>query len=381
MAHIIHILTGQLVVYKIKLSKILNDYDTCKAEPVRYKIRGMSKWHNPSVQLDLASHKLQLVYNEMFSIFKNIDDCINQENDINSETAELLMQKLDKASKEFIITKTLAEFIILLIARSGFNNLKGNQSVINNVKINENSTLPIISNSDPEILDEVFEEYIKEEYLRPLHEEDDEYSLEQYTLNNFLMKNFMSELKEALVDKRKSMSERETRALQRIYKNVSENTTLNNENNINKDDQFIPVAPSMPAYSLWSTSSSNITLNAHHKEIASSNCKIISNSLPIQKEITNKLNKECNPVKTLRCNSISNKSSTGSYEEKDESLSYLPQILLETQAAQYVVKLPSAFVQEETFIGSGENSEDEIVNNTSDDENNTNDNENNTNSQ
>lgn len=329
------------------------------------RVRDIAKWHNPSVQLDLASHKLQLAYNQIFLIFKNIDDCISQESSINSETAEILMQKLDKAFKEFNIAKNLAEFTILLIAKSGFNNLRDNEPKIDLIKIDKNSGLPVIFDSDPEILDEVFEEYIKEEYLKPLHEEEDEYSLKQHKLNNLLMINFMSELKEALLDKRKSMSERESKALQRTYKNTSEDTTLNNENNICKNNQFIPVPPPMPPHCLWLTK--NITFNANCEEIASSNCKVANDSLPIQKEI-DKLNEECNPVESLRYKSISNISFTETHHEEDkETFSYLPQILLETQASQYIMKLPCGFMQEETFTGNGENFEDEIADNPSND--------------
>lgn len=37
LAHIINFLTRKLAIYKAKLSKILNDYDTCKTEPIQYK--------------------------------------------------------------------------------------------------------------------------------------------------------------------------------------------------------------------------------------------------------------------------------------------------------------------------------------------------------
>lgn len=304
----------------------------------------------------------------MFLILKDIDDEISQESGISNETAKILMQRLDTAFKEFSTVKNLAEFTILLTVKSGFNNLRDNQPIIDRIGIDENPDLPVISDSNPEILDEVFEEYIKEEYLKPLHEEEDEYSLKDYKLDNLLMKNFMSELKDVLVDKRKSMSERESKALQRIYKNISENIALSNENNMYKDHQFIPVPPPMPPYYLWATSLCNITLNANHEAIASSNCKTMNNDLLAQKEI-NKLNKESNPVKLLKYKNISNTSSTETFGEDDKSLSSLPQILLETQAAQHVMKLPCAFIQEETFIGSGENSEDEIVDNVSDNEN------------
>lgn len=37
LARIIHILTKELAVYKVKLSEMVNAYRTCKTEPVRYK--------------------------------------------------------------------------------------------------------------------------------------------------------------------------------------------------------------------------------------------------------------------------------------------------------------------------------------------------------
>lgn len=329
------------------------------------RVQDTAKWHDPYVQLDLASYKLQLAYNQAFLIFKDIEDCISQEGCISSETAKILMQNLDKAFKEFNTAKSLSEFTVLLMAKSGFNNLRGNQPVIDRTGMDENPNLPVILNSDPEILDEVFEEYIKEEYLKPLYEKEDGYLLEQGKLDNLLLKNFMSELREALVDKRKSMSERESKALQRIYKNLSENA-LNNENTC-KNDRFIPVPPPMPPHCLWTTSSSSITRDTSHK--ASSSCKPMSDNLSLQEEMSGFNNKKCDSVQVLRCKSISNILSTETCEKKDESLLHVPQILLETQATQYVMQLPRAFIQEEIFVGSGENSEEEIVDDNKNNEN------------
>ncbi|EFN70608.1 hypothetical protein EAG_03797 [Camponotus floridanus] len=319
LARIIHILIKKLTVHKIKLSKIINVYHSCEMEPVRHKAQ-RAKWQDPSVQLDLASYKLQLAYNQVFSIFKDIDDCISQETGIDNKTTEILMQRLNRAFKEIDIAKSLTEFVVLLMAKSGFRKLKNDPSVINDITIDQNPNLPIIIDSDPEILDEVFEEYIKDDYLESLHEETDKYSLEQQKLDKLLVKNFMSELKEALVDKHKSMSERESKALERIYKNISKDSVSNTEDNKNR--QFIPIPPPMPAYYIWSS-----------------------------------------PSKVCK-------------RENEEFFTFLPQVLLETQATQFVTKLPPAFLQEETFVGSGENSEDEIVNNSSDNINDNEDNEN-----
>ncbi|KMQ95632.1 hypothetical protein RF55_4143 [Lasius niger] len=361
LAHIIHTLIKELTVHKVKLSEVISAYHSCKVEPVRHKVQ-RAKWQDPTVQLDLASYKLQSAYNQVFSIFKDIDDCISQEIGIGNETTEILMQKLDRAFKEIDIAKSLMEFVVLLMSKSGFDKPNDDQSVTNDTTIDQNPNLPVIIDSDPEILDEVFEEYIKDDYLEPLHADTDEYSLEQQKLDKLLVKNFMSELKEALVEKHKSVSERESKALQRIYKNISKDSVSNTENN--KDCQFIPVPPPMPPYT-WSSSSSDI--NSRYKRIIPPTCTIKSDDSSIQEKID-----DSDSIRVLKNKNTFNTPSIEACETKDEEcLTFLPQILLGTQATQFVTKLPSAFLQEETFVGSGENSEDEeIIDNSSDNANN-----------
>ena len=313
----------------------------------------------------MASYKLQLAYNQVFSTFKDIDDCINQDIGIDNETADTLMQKLDKAFKEINMAKNLAEFVVLLMARSGISDLRSNQPVIDDTTINQNPDLPVIIDSDPQILDEVFEEYIKEEYLKSLDEDTDEYSLEQQKLDKLLAKNFMSELKEALVDKRKSMSERESRALQRIYKNKSRNPVSSTENN--KDHQIAPAPPPMPPNYIWSSSSSDNNLD--RRRMISPIYKIKNDNSSVHRKTSKSDKNEL--VRDLEQNNSFNKSSIEVCENRDEeSVTSMPQILLETQAMRFITKLPSSFLHEETFIGSGENSEDEIINNASDSEEN-----------
>lgn len=317
-----------------------------------------AKWHDPIVQLDLASYKLQLAYNQVFSTFKNIEDCINEDFGIDNETADILMQKLDKAFKEIDTAKTLAEFVVLLMARSRFNELRGGQPVAEDTTINQNPNLPVIIDSDPQILDEVFEEYIKEEYLKSLNEDTDEYSLEQRKLDKLLAKNFIIELKEALIDKHKSMSERESRALQRLYKNISGDPVSSIEDN--KDHQIAPVPPSMPPYYIWSSDT-----NSDRKKMISPIYKIRNDNPPLRK-VSNESNEENDLVRALKRKNVCNIPSTEVCENEDEeSVMSLPQILLETQATRFITK-PPPFLHEEMFIGSGENSEDEIIDNTSD---------------
>lgn len=330
-----------------------------------------AKWHDPTVQLDLASYKLQLAYNQVFSTFKDIDDCIKQDVGIDNETADALMQKLDKAFKEISTAKSLAEFVILLMAKSGFSDLRDSQLVADDTAINQNPDLPVIIDSDPQILDEVFEEYIKEEYLKSSDEDADEYSLEQQKLDKLLAKNFMSELKKALVDKHKSMSERESRALQHIYKNVSRDPALNTENNMNKNHQIAPAPPPMPLYYIWSTPSSNISLD--RRRVISPICRMRNSDSSIEEKSDE--SDEENVRRMLKRKNTFSISSTELYENRDQeqgSVASLPQILFETQVTRFITKLPPPFLQEETFIGSGENSENEIMDNISDEEDNEN---------
>jgi len=367
------------------------------------RIRNRAKWHDPNIQLDLASYKLQSSYGQMFLIFKDIDDIISRETFIDKETAKALMERLDKAFKEMGTAKSLADFVVLLMAKSEFYDLKNNTSVTDNTTIDQNSDLPVISNSEPEIFDEVYEEYIKEEYRKP-YENKDEYSLEQHKLDNLLAKSFMSELKEALVDKYKSMSERESKALQRmyknitrdlievntdkkyryiptpppmpsyyiwstpanndqhIYKNITEDSIANAENNTNKECQHIPIPPPMPSYYIQSMSANNEFNLNYEKEISTSGIKEDSNSFN-----HGKMNKseEIDSIKTTKYKNVFNQSNETYENENKGSLTSLPKILLETQATKFA-KLPPAFLQEEIFVGSGENSEDEVMDNISD---------------
>ncbi|XP_029177495.1 uncharacterized protein LOC114945434 isoform X2 [Nylanderia fulva] len=358
LVHIVRTLIKELTAHKVKLSEIINAYHSCKLEPVRHKAQ-KAKWQDPTVQLDLASYKLQSGYNQVFSVFKDIDNCISQE--IDNETTEILMQKLDKAFKEIDTAKSLMEFVILLTSKSRFSKPKEDQSVTNHTTIDQNLNLPVIMDSEPEILDEVFEEYIKDDYLEPLHEDTDEYTLEQRKLDKLLAKSFMSELKEALVEKHKSMSEREFKALQRLYKNMSKDSASNIEDN-NEDCQFIPIPPPMPSNYIWSSNPSD-DINSKYERIIPSTCKMKNDDSSIQGKID-----DSDSRRVLKYKNTFNTPFKEACETEDRE-SFLPQILLETQATQFVTKLPPTFLQEETFVGSGENSEDEMIDNSSDEEN------------
>ncbi|KAL0109957.1 hypothetical protein PUN28_013535 [Cardiocondyla obscurior] len=367
LSNIINVLVKELVVHRVKLSEVFDAYRTCKTEPVRYKPQDKAKWCDPTVQLDLASYKLQLAYNQVFSTFKNIEDSINQDNGIDNEIADILMQKLDKAFKEINTARSLAEFVILLMARSKFSELRHGQPIAHDTMINQNSNLPIIIDSDPQILDEVFEEYIKQEYLNS-DENVDEYSLEQRKLDKLLVKNFMAELKEALIDKHKSMSEREFKALQRMYKDASRDSASSNKDD--KNDQIIPVPPPMPSYYIWSTPSSKTFYNLDDEKLNSPNYRI-KNNISIRRK-SNESDENNDFIRALKEKKIFNAPSIEVCENKnEESVASVPQILLETQATQFITRLPPPFLYEETFTGSGENSEEEIVDDEIDENNKT----------
>jgi len=173
----------------------------------------------------------------------------------------------------------------------------------------------------------------------------------------------MSELKEALIDKHKAMSERESKALQRTCKNVSKNFTLNTEDEINKNCHLIPTPPPMPPYYIWSTLSSNEEPNTSYRKSISSNFKIENVSSSVREKIEESKRDEQSDFIPKRKKIFNILSNTACENNDKGSLATLPQILFETQVTQFDIKLPPAFLQEETFVGSGENSEDEIVDN------------------
>lgn len=377
------------------------------------RVQNRAKWHDPTIQLDLASYKLQSSYSQVFSIFKDLDDYINLGVGIDKETAKAFMERLTQAFKEMDTAKCLAEFVVLLMARSEFNSLGNNAPVNDDTAINASSDLPVMSNSDPEILDEVFEEYIKEEYRKP-EDVDDGYTLERYKLDKLLAKSFMSELREALVDKCKSMSERESKALQRMYRTLIDKSagndvnetgqripapspmpsdcawpTTNDERRMHEDTvpedaaanieddgsgecRHIPVPPAMPSCYVWSTSGKKESdSNGEEKSSAWEEVGGIKES----GDSSNQEPEVVESTETGRCKIVFNRFSeeTRDGNEDEGSVVALPRILLETQAARFAAKLPPAFLQEETFIGSGENSEDdEIVDGDTSDEDNKN---------
>lgn len=281
------------------------------------------------MHLYLASNKLQLAYSYVLSILQDIDNDVI-ENVTNEDYMEKTMQKLTAAQTSIETAKDFIEFSNLFLVK-----LQNNDITVNHLKTNipvsvANSNIHIrsIIDSEPEILDEVFEEYIKEEYLKPLNEETDEISLYNYKRDKALFKNFMSELKDALVDKKKSMSERESKALQRMYK-IKENTFEND---------YIPQILTSQSISSYNT------FSLIHDDNKNFDCA--------QKQQLNELFEKPNITK-------SNNKSKENLNEKNinilmEEKLPLPRNIEISSSLSSFLK-----VEEETFIGSGENSEDD----------------------
>lgn len=145
--------------------------------------------------------------------------------------AEIVTEKINEAYKQIEMARSFAEFSSLLIAKVQHKNKKLEDSNGDDLfTIEEKDKTIIRLDEDPEIQDEVFEEYIKEEYLKPLSEVYNNEVVKNFKLDKLLKKNFMSELKEALIEKHKLMNERELKALKRMYAKVrdSQDSKLDN---------------------------------------------------------------------------------------------------------------------------------------------------------
>lgn len=291
-----------------------------------------SQWQDLYIHLYLASNKLQTAYGHILSILQGIDNNIN-ENMTDEELMENIMQKLNVAQKDTETAKSFIEFCNLFLVRNQFMN--PTNSTISTFTPVVDSDIPVVHDSEPQIMDEVFEEYIKDEYFKPLSEENDEIALYNYKKDKSLFKNFMIELKDVLVDKQKSMSERELKALQRMRKNVTEPISEDGQDNVST----LPQNPSI-----------DISVEAQEQVTSDQTCK---------KMMLNKLFKEPGIVKTM---SKSEENSNEDHDSSDDEISPIFSIPLPENRG-FSLFLPPSFLKanEETFVGSGENLEDEIV--------------------
>lgn len=337
LAYVIRFLIMYLSIYKNKLSEHIDAYYSFKLEPISYKYRGpdSSKWQDLYMHLYLASNKLQLAYSHILSILQDIDNDVI-ENVTNEGCMENTMQKLTAAQKSIDTAKDFIEFSSLFLVKSQNSGSTINCMETNIPMLNANSNIHIVTDSEPEIMDEVFEEYIREEYLKPLSEEADEISLYSSKRDKTLFKNFMVELKDALADKKKSMSERESKALERMYKAITKTST--------SDDQLqqIPTPPPMPSFNTSSLIKSN-------NKISNYGIKPQLHVLPEKSNVAQSIIKSEEDLKGK------NMDDTLIEEMSLSNIIYLP------KKSEFSSLLPPPFLKakEETFIGSGENSEDD----------------------
>lgn len=296
-----------------------------------------SQWQDLYMHVYLASNKLQLAYSHMLSILEDIDNDVIENLKIltGKDCTENTMQKLNAAEKCIETAKDFIEFSSLFLVKSRINHSAIDRLEMNIPTSDADSNINIVTDSEPEIMDEVFEEYIKEEYLKPLSEEADEISLYCQKRDKTLFKSFMAELKDALVDKKKSMSERESRALERMYKAITTKSTSNDQ------IQRIPTPPPMPFFDASSSIESN-------NKVSNDATRLQSSKLPERSNVVKSINKSMEDLEK-------NTSDALTKEESPISVIRLP------RGEEFSSFLPPSFLksEEETFIGSGENSEDD----------------------
>lgn len=207
------------------------------------------------LNLDLLSRKLQITYDEIASILEEIE---KRENEEKADFINELAPKIQEIYTQIDKSRNFAEFNNLLVAimqRSRRQVPEIPTSEVDFLEEKSKDDPSIVRDSEPRIIDEVFEEYITEEYLKPLYEEHDEATMEIAKLDKLLAKNFMSELKEVLVEKHKSMSEREAKALLRKYPELRDRTNFK-ENDVSAEESAtetknpdIPRPPPLPRLS------------------------------------------------------------------------------------------------------------------------------------
>ncbi|XP_076294531.1 uncharacterized protein LOC143215845 [Lasioglossum baleicum] len=339
LAHIINFLVKYLSVCRSKLSKIIDAYYSSKIEPVSFQYKGpvAFHWQNLYMQLYLATNKLQLAYGNVLSILRDIDNNV-VENIAEKDAVVNTLHRLNQAQKDIEAAKDFIEFSSLHLLKTQSRDHTENHVVKDILTPKVDADIPIITDSEPLIMDEVFEEYIKAEYLKSLNDESNEIPLYNYKWDKALSKNFVTELKDVLVEKHKCMSERELKALQRMYKGKISETG-------SEDTCQIPVPPPMPPFMAFPT--------IEKRQITADRVS--------EDAVKNQTN--CSPKESKIAKSVhENKQDENEDDYSDEEKFPIPPIPLPRKKG-FSLFLPPPFLKaaEETFTGSGENSEDEIV--------------------
>ncbi|XP_058794931.1 arp2/3 complex-activating protein rickA-like isoform X2 [Phymastichus coffea] len=230
LAHTVQHLIRYLSGYHLKLLEIINAYQVCEIQPIQRIFKGISnsKWQDTYIHLNLTSQKIQLAFREIMSTLETIDK-FSEKNENDFDLAEIITEKMNEAYKQIENARSFAEFTSLLIAKAQHKPKKNLDEDLGKEDLfpvsNENKRV-INLDDEPEIEDEVFEEYIKEEYLKPLYENKETSIIQDFKIDKLLKKNFMSELKEALIEKQRSMSERELKALKRMYNKIRKDSNI-----------------------------------------------------------------------------------------------------------------------------------------------------------
>uniref|UniRef100_A0A0C9PXV3 Gcp protein n=1 Tax=Fopius arisanus TaxID=64838 RepID=A0A0C9PXV3_9HYME len=284
-----------------KLSSVIKKYQSSKTVtiPRRKKRTESLKYRELYMHVDLLSRKLQTAYATVSSILEDID---NISTDETPNSVDSLVLRMNEAYKQLDTARDFAEFNILVMKKLQ-NNREPQIPHGEPEESEERKQLPVIFDADPQVMDECFEEYIREEYLKPLCQDDDG-DVERAKMDKLLERNFMRELKGVLVDKYRSMSEREAKALLRYRKDL-------------RQDKFCEAIPVPPP-------------------------------LPRADEVRHRL-----PVPLPR------RVKAGLGPERDAIGDMEPQERLSIRMA--IGERVAFTVDEETFVGSGENSEEELA--------------------
>ncbi|XP_046745722.1 uncharacterized protein LOC124410987 [Diprion similis] len=342
--------------HRISLAKVVDEFHNYRSVSVEAKYRRSfpgSKWQDLYVRLHLTSHKMQHAYNKLTSVMEDIENHLDRGTN-ESELLEALQIKLDDVYKDAVKAKDLAELSMLIVARmnqKNYNRKTGNDEMCDVSSGTLRSDIPIVKDTDPEIMDEVFEEYIRENHSDALINSNmDDYLERSYKLDKMLSSNLMSELKGALIEKQKDTRERELRAMERMgYIIPSESPTANDSKQDHLSDS------DSETVSISSVRYSEDALEQKEKSI--SKCATIAPVPPPPPPLPPGL------MEPKFHQPRAEKKADGAESENEGSRCYIP--LLPSRP----VLLPSFLSnEEETFIGSGENSDEDLSANESDEE-------------
>lgn len=323
LCHTINQLNIQLKSNQEKLKLTVDEYLRPTLNPVTKKYSDVvgSKWKDLYLHVDLLSKKLQLSYDIVRSILDDIDE--RKRDEENDQLVELIDQKINDAHNTILTAKNYSEFNTLFINKFKNSLTPNNTLNLDDIKPHDNEQdeddkfINIKYDSDPDIMDEVFEAYIKEQYLEPLYQNDnDEMTAERVKLDKLLEQNFMAELTDVLFDKFIAMSDRESKAILRKA----------NKDNCQVDVSLPPAPPPLPLVT---------PINDNNFNDKSTRTPI---PLPRTKKYTNSDDKK--------------------NDQDDEDTEPAQRMSININFEK--IKLSKFTTCEETFIGSGENSDEEV---------------------